>query len=83
MSLVTEVIVGNDESEWVKLGRAAMDDELFCEEDEDMSVAREALELEEVVEDRLLVAMGSDRGGCIRVSTERAAQRTDAGGEKR
>lgn len=55
-----------------------MDDVGFRDDEEDMSVAREALELEEVVEDRLLVAMGSDRGG-VYVQTGSA---TKTGNEK-
>lgn len=49
MSLETAVIVGNAESECVKLGRAAMDDVCLRgdgdDDDEDMSENREALEV--------------------------------------
>ena len=74
MSLVTAVMVGNDESECVKLGSAAMADGL--RDEEDMSAARDALELEVEV-DRLLDAIGSARGGVY----VRAEERTKTGDE--
>lgn len=63
MSLVTAVILGNEESECAKLGSDAILDVGLRDDDDDddMVVARETLELEEVVEDRLLVAMVGGR----------------------
>ena len=65
MSLETAVIVGNAESECVKLGRAAMDGCLRgVDDEEDMSENREALEVEGLTEYWLLgmVRRGGNKG---------------------